>query len=266
MSAIASSPGLDARTVHIWLSRPDDVTARDPTLFDRYRALLDDHERARFERLKLPRLHQPYLLARALVRCTLSRYMTLEPADWRFVSNDHGKPSIRDPDGRLPPLQFNLSHTDGLLACAVTLDGPIGVDVETVGRRTDVDAVGERFFAEREWRELMELPDAAERRTRFFDLWTLKEAYIKARGLGLAIPLRGFAFSWREPDGGIELTLGDPARYGDHVRDDPRRWYFRLLDAGEPHRLALCAARAADGSPPRIQVRETVPLAAEETR
>ena len=106
--------------------------------------------------------------------------------------NVHGRPEILDRPAGVPDLRFNLSHTDGLIACAVTIGREVGVDVEHVGRRLTHDIAG-RFFAPREVADLKSLPVAEQPRV-FFDYWTLKEAYIKARGFGLALPLGDFAF------------------------------------------------------------------------
>ena len=97
----------------------------------------------------------------------------------------------------MPDLRFNLSHTDGLIACAVTIGREVGVDVEHIQRRLTHDVAG-RFFAPREVDDLKALPEDEQQRV-FFDYWTLKEAYIKARGFGLALPLGDFAFTLAPP-------------------------------------------------------------------
>ncbi len=111
-----------------------------------------------------------------------------------------------------PDLRFNISHTDGLIACAVTIGREVGVDVEHVGRRLTHDVAG-RFFAPREVADLRALPDDEQQRV-FFDYWTLKEAYIKARGFGLALPLGDFAFKLNPPD--APAITFEPA-----LEDDP---------------------------------------------
>ena len=136
----------------------------------------------------------------------------------------------------------------------VTSGRALGVDVESVeAREADVDGL-DRYFAPEESAALRSLPPAARRR-RFFELWTLKESYIKARGLGLAIALDAFRF---EPTGERGLTL--------HVRpqlgDSPGGWRLWQLDLRCGHVAAVCAARGGE-DPPSITVRETVPLAGE---
>lgn len=219
---------LSVGEIHLWLVKPDEVT--DTVLLNRYETLLDGGERQRLQRLRLPEVRHQYLLTRALVRSTLSRYVPLEPTAWRFHANPHGRPLIVNPEGQA--LCFNLAHTRSLIACAVTRDAELGVDVEYTLRDTHTIEVADRFFADAESRDLHALP-AADRNDRFFDYWTLKEAYIKARGLGLACPLGGFAFRLRA---GEKISLIDPRQ-----NDTGERWHGRLGSPSDCHRLALCS-------------------------
>ena len=125
---------------------------------------------------------------------------------------------------------LNLSHTDGLVALAVAKT-PVGVDVEDLQRRGRTVELSDRFFAPSEARALRALPEAAQR-SRFFDLWTLKEAYIKARGQGLAIPLASFAFDLDHGPLAFQPQPGDPII-----------WQFARMDPTPRHRLALALAR-----------------------
>ena len=180
------------RTFDLWFVRPEEV--QGPVLLERFRALLTTEERARNQRFRQERHRHQDLVTRALVRHVLSQYATdLHPAEWIFSENHHGKPAIAGPAGA-PRLSFNLSHTDGMLLCGVTQHHPVGVDVERIDRKTDVGAIADRFFSESEVNALLTLPEHAQTQ-RFFDYWTLKEAYIKARGLGLALPLGDFSFA-----------------------------------------------------------------------
>jgi 4'-phosphopantetheinyl transferase len=227
---------LSAGEIHLWLVNPREIA--DPILLNRYRALLDTEEQARLRRIRLPGVRHQYLLTRALVRTALSRYAPLSPRTWRFRPNPHGRPLIANSEGRT--LCFNLAHTEGMIVCAVTRDAELGVDVECTLRATRTAEVADRFFADIECRDLHAL-SADRRRDRFFDYWTLKEAYIKARGLGLACPLGKFAFRLRE---GERITLKiDP-----ELADDGGRWYCRLGSPSDRHRLALCSTSA---EPPR---------------
>ncbi len=266
--------------VHVWLTTPETIT--DPALLATYMAWMNPEEAARQARFLFDRHRHQFLVARALVRSTLSRYAALAPADWRFVNNAWGRPDI-DPGHGLGGLCFNLSHTDGLVAVAVaraevearpaTPDPArrawpeLGVDVEDTWRRSHTDQIAEHFFAPAEVAALRALPQARQH-ARFFELWTLKEAYIKARGMGLAISLHSFAY---DLDGrGIGLTI-DPS-----LGDTREGWQFHLSAPTERHRLALAVRfpdaagdgrrgdaagdrRPDSGEPAQVQVRTVVP-------
>ncbi|HWA99115.1 MAG TPA: 4'-phosphopantetheinyl transferase superfamily protein, partial [Pirellulales bacterium] len=166
------------------------------SLLARYERLLNDDERSRYERYRADRAKRQFLIGRALVRTTLSRYEpSVSPEQWWFEANEYGRPEIA-PGLIATALRFNLSHTDGFAACAVAWENDIGVDVEFVARRTGGVHLARRFFSASEVDDLLRLP-AEQQRDAFFDYWTLKEAYIKARGMGLAIPLGHFSFHLR---------------------------------------------------------------------
>src|SRR5262249_6094892 len=140
-------------------------------------------EREREARFLFERDRTMYRATRALVRTVLSQYRDVAPADWRFETQEHGRPFVASP--RLDePLQFNLSNTRGLVVCAVSESlVEMGVDVERNDRVESAMQIAERFFSPSEVRTLMALPPE-ERAERFATIWTLKESYIKARGLG----------------------------------------------------------------------------------
>lgn len=232
--------------VHVWLTTPEAIA--DEALLAAYMRWMNQEETARQARFLFARHRHQFLVARALVRTTLSRYADLAPADWRFVNNAYGRPDI-DPEHGLGDLRFNLSHTDGLVAVAVAR-GEIGVDVEDTWRRSHTDQIAEHFFAPREVAGLRGLPQERQH-GRFFDLWTLKEAYIKARGMGLAISLHRFAYDLDTPPT-IALTV-DP-----ELGDTPEGWQFYLDAPTDRHRLAL-AVRFPGGDAPRIEVDHVVP-------
>lgn len=215
---------------------------------DRYLSLLSADEHARMMRLVFDRDRRRFLLTRALVRAMLSRYASVAPDVWTFVANVHGRPELLDrPDGA-PDLRFSISHTEGLIACAVTIGREVGVDVEHVGRRLTQD-VPARFFAPQEVADLEAVP-APDRARVFFDYWTLKEAYIKARGFGLALPLADFAFRLAPPE---PPTIS----FEPSLHDDPATWQF-VQDWPTPqHRLGLAVRRTGSDLP--VRIREVVP-------
>jgi 4'-phosphopantetheinyl transferase len=217
---------------------------------DAYRAWLSPDEHARMARFVFDRDRRAFLLTRALVRTTLSRYTSVAPADWQFIANAHGRPEILDRPAGVPDLRFNLSHTDGLIACAVTIGREVGVDVEHIGRHLTHDVAG-RFFAPAEVTDLKRLSEADQHRV-FFDYWTLKEAYIKARGFGLALPLGDFAFKLNPPH--PPQIAFEPS-----LEDEPATWQFRQEWPTAQHRLALAVRR--DGPDLPVRIRAIVPPA-----
>ena len=135
---------LPFNAVHVDLVHPDDPAAWSQ--HEAYRALLSPEEHERMARLVFERDRRRFLLTRALVRTMLSRYAGVAPAEWAFIANVHGRPEILDRPRGVPDLRFNLSHTEGLIACAVTIGREVGVDVEHIQRRLTQDVAG-RFFA-----------------------------------------------------------------------------------------------------------------------
>ncbi len=179
-------------------------------------------------------------MTRALVRTVLSQYIDVSPKSWKFQANAYGKPEIVQPAaGR--SLRFSLANTDGLVTCAVALGRDIGVDAEMIDSTVETDEIADYFFAPTEVVALRALPPA-EQRYRFFEFWTLKEAYIKARGLGLSLPLEKFAFV--APKGKpIEIVFDSSLLDDEGLVDDPRNWHFSLSRPIKSHLIAVALAR-----------------------
>lgn len=181
---------LSPREVHIWYTLPP--LLNDFLLIQSYHAMMSDAETTQYHRFHFERHRHQHLVTRALVRTTLSRYVVGTPQSWNFISNSYGKPEVVLPKNS-SKIRFNLSHTDGVVACAVTLDDDIGVDVESLDRAVSVQSLAQRFFSLKESQALLRLP-LEEQSQRFFDYWTLKEAYVKAKGQGISLPLDQFSF------------------------------------------------------------------------
>ncbi|MEZ6016744.1 MAG: 4'-phosphopantetheinyl transferase superfamily protein [Planctomycetota bacterium] len=225
---------LPERTAHVWLVEPERIV--DGALLAEYEALLSAAERERRARFRSARLRHDFLIARALVRTTLARYTGVDPRALTFDVGAHGRPDLAAVHGST--VSFNLSHTRGLIACALVDGHAVGVDVEDRERKTKTSEVAERFFSTKEVAALRALP-ASQQQARFFEYWTLKEAYIKARGMGLAIPLGHFSFEVDAP-GGITIAF-DPA-----LDDDPGRWQFMQRWLTPRHSIALAISRTGD--------------------
>ncbi|MBB3120967.1 4'-phosphopantetheinyl transferase family protein [Pseudoduganella violacea] len=206
-------------------------------------AALSAEERERMKAFLLPGAADQFLLARALLRTALSHYTGLPAADWRFRAGEHGKPYLCGPAHGGPALHFNLSHCNGMVACAVTtISAGLGVDVEHTGRTLDFTAVASMVFSPEEMAQLQALP-AAERRGYFFSIWTLKEAYAKARGLGFHLPLDALSFD-RAP-----ASLG--VRFSERWPDRAEGWSFSQHRLSASHLLSVAIDRHRE---------ETIPL------
>lgn len=252
----------DPDQIDIWCAFCE--TIRDPELLQSYRGWLDEAELAQADRFHFAHDRHRYLITRALLRSTLSKYADIAPQSWTFTLNAHGRPSISNVDAQARDISFNLSHTRRLVALAIGSDRELGIDTENLGARAAPTGIADRYFACAEVRELNALP-LEHRAERFFQYWTLKESYIKARGLGLSIPLNAFAFRFPRA-GQVELSV-DPG-----LKDAADQWLFWHWRVGLPadlgaaseerHLLTLCARRAGP-QPPRIRLRQVVPLRSE---
>lgn len=217
--------------VHIWYACPG--RAGSAETLERCRALLSAEELAKQARFVRPIDGQLYLVAHALLRLTLSRYLDVAPEGLRFAANEFGRPEIAGTQGSRG-LQFNLSHTHGLVACGVAWNRPIGVDVENIHRGGDgagLMSVAARYFSPQELAELQSRP-CQEQPARFIDYWTLKEAYLKARGVGLSLGLDKFS---------MQIGAGQPVSisFAPGFNDDPRQWQFAQFRPTAEHAAAV---------------------------
>lgn len=234
--------------IHLWFAFPDEI--EDESLLEQYRLLLSPDETERHQRFYFPKHRHQFLVAHALVRTMLSRFSGTAPEKLRFVKNRYGRPEIEAAEAS-PPIRFNLTHTDGLIACAVALNHDVGVDVEDMERKAITPGLAERFFSGPEVEDLSHLPKP-EKQNRFFDYWTLKESYIKARGMGLSIPLEQFSF---------HLKDNKPLRisFDPRIEDDPDRWRFWLMRPTRRHKAAL-SVRSGGRTAYRLFSKKIVPL------
>lgn len=240
-------PDIQHNQVHLWFL--EDQQIHDQELLDAYCALLNAEEKKRFERFVFPKHKKQFLLSRALVRTVLASYLDEAPESLVFARNAYGKPRIAS-FGNSPSLSFNLSHTNDLSVLAVTLDHDIGVDVEYLTRKVDILNLARRYFSTLEVEELEAL-QTHEFNQRFFDLWTLKEAYIKACGMGLAIPLKDFSFYFG-PEG-INI------RFSEEREDYPDYWQFWQFLYQENFQVAL-ALKDEEGVKKSVVSYQGIPL------
>ena len=211
---------------------------RDAAVLHQYEALLCPEERQRYHRFLFRRDRLRFLETRAAVRLLLSRYQPeTEPAQWAFKRGEHGRPELQTRT-IMGPVSFNVSHSSGMIVLALTTAGRVGVDIERQAEGRRITELAQRYFAEDECAGMLAL-EGAEREQRFYDLWTLKEAYVKAYGAGLKIPLRLFTFSYPAPDQ-IQVSFDRT------LQEDPERWLFWQLHCGTTHTAAV-ALHSAQG-------------------
>ncbi|KAJ4775011.1 4-phosphopantetheinyl transferase [Rhynchospora pubera] len=260
------------REVHLWYIKPEEINDSSPQLKN-YMDLLSPCEKAAVSSLTGHRLQKCAILARTLARTTLSRYYdgTVDPGSIKFRKGLHGKPEIMWQDGdniTKPPIQFNLSHTSSLIACAVALEIPIGIDVEENTRKTanNVLSIARRYFTISEVEHLAAITCPDFQQKEFIRLWTLKEAYVKAIGRGFSgAPFKNFTIKMgsdkRAPKIHIE-TGSDCEGLTDNCQ-------FALMELNKSHVVAICMERDQEISGNennllRLKVWRTIPFIEDE--
>lgn len=238
--------------IHLWLAFYDEIN--EEPLLSAYRDLLNDVEREQEPRFYFARDRRRYLVTRALVRTVLSRYAPIQPREWVFSANAYGRPDIVNAQARDLCLSFNISHTHSLIVLGVTKGRALGVDVENFRARTAAIEIADHYFAPQEVADLAAVPQQ-QQQYRFFEYWTFKESYIKARGMGLSLPLDKFSLHYPDEQA-VEIAINP------ELADDPGQWQFWQLRPRPEYLVAVCAGRICLESPSLI-VRETVPMLSE---
>lgn len=215
---------LQENVIQVWRRR----MLPEPEFLQRGNALLSEDEADRASRYRVQHAQNAYILTRSALRVLLGSYLDTSPQSIRFRLTQYGKPLL---DGA-SELHFNVSHTEGLALLAFTQKRRIGVDVEKIRPQPDALKLARRFFSEKERRRL-ESFSAEELPSAFFRCWSRKEAYIKARGEGLSLPLNQFDVSAEPTVGPVPLaTQPDPT--------EARRWLLR--DVSVPSEYAAAVA------------------------
>lgn len=220
----------DGIDLHVALTDAIDL----PAALELSREVLSSAERDRAKRFAFERHRSQYILAHGLLRFALSDAAPeIAPSDWCFGTGRYGRPFVAAPTTSAA-LHFSLSHTEGCVACIVSANAAVGVDVEHISPRNALMETARAVFSPEEAETLIGLaPDDFV--VRFFDYWTLKEAYLKARGFGLHLPLDRFSLRLAPDD----ITIS----FEPEIADDPQRWRFITRSPSPAHRLAI-----ADGS------------------
>lgn len=218
---------LTSGIAHVWQANLEIDKATE----NHYYSLLSHDEQGRAGRFRFEKDRKHFIAARGMLRLLLGQYLAKKPADLVFQYAEKGKPFIPNPID----LQFNISHANGIALFGFVLKHPIGIDVEWINPKVEIEQVSQHFFAENERKRLMALPEV-ERLPAFFNCWTRKEAFIKATGDGLSFPLNKFE---------VSLTADEPATLLATHWDAKERDKWSLFDVamGEGYKGALAVRR-----------------------
>jgi 4'-phosphopantetheinyl transferase len=198
--------------------------------------VLSADERLRADRFQFEVDRNLHVLGRVFLRETLARYLGCTPATVKFAYGPRGKPHIADQINS-DSVYFNLTHTRQLIGCVVSLGSCCGIDLEHRQPRECLESIAQLCFTPTELSYVFSAEE--ERVKRFYRLWTLKEAYVKARGEGLYISPLGFAFSFLSQDlPSIEYDPGFDSGPAD-------MWHFLSMEAPFQHSLAIAVRRTA---------------------
>lgn len=216
---------LAGNDIHLWMINPKHILASDD-LFD----MLSPAENEKIARYRSDKAKHTALITRTFIRLLLSQYDIVTPQSWQFTHNELGKPEVSN---ATITLRFNLSHNDEMIICAICLEKDIGCDIEKLNRKISVNAIAKRFFAESEYQLIKTSPK------QFFEYWTLKEAFVKATGLGISQGLDTFSFKIEENNNkalndNISLTFAKNCK-----ESNAQHWYHALLKPDEQHCIGI---------------------------
>ncbi|MFB2922993.1 4'-phosphopantetheinyl transferase family protein [Aerosakkonema funiforme] len=208
---------LSSNDIHIWCA---DIDLTDVRVVQLAQTLSED-ELKRADRFYFEQHKKRFIVRRGILRTLLGRYLNISPKQLQFDYASRGKPALTKSCGG-ETIRFNLSDSDGVALYAVTRDRELGIDIEQIRPMEDAEQIAKRFFSEQEYAVLRDL-DSSQKQAAFFNCWTRKEAYVKAIGDGLALPLDEFD---------VSLVPGEPARLlsikGD--RQLATAWFFQHLN------------------------------------
>jgi 4'-phosphopantetheinyl transferase len=235
----AASPSLESRRVSAFYA---DISALDvESRAARALLWLDPAEQARYRRFRGDDDRQMFLMGRVMARALVGRALGVSPTGWTWREGPHGRPEIAFPH---TALRFNIAHSACLVVCALASGREVGVDVEDLCRRPIEPGLVYRYFAQAEVADINVGTSGWERK--FLSYWTLKEAYLKARGLGLSVHLADVGFALDPPEPRISFSRS--------MAGSQTRWRFHLAQPTERHVIAV-AASASDGVRPEIDLR-----------
>ncbi|CAM8913619.1 unnamed protein product [Rhodiola kirilowii] len=243
---------------HLWYILPGEV--KSASLLDQYYQHLSPCEKEDISSMGTDQLKKSALLARTLVRTTIARYQInseITPSSLKFRKTVYGKPEVDwkldDKQNRVP-LHFNLSHTSSLIACGVTSDSPIGIDVEEIQRRLkhNILAFTRRYFTHDEVEYLSAISDCEAQKRELLKMWTIKESYVKALGMGFSgAPFKTFNIQYKNNRKGGRDTNSDFDSVLEIMvkpidSDDVNitsNWQFKLLELASSHYASICTEK-----------------------
>lgn len=235
--ATPTSPD-EPSVVCVWHATLEAFAARDDDARARALAMLRPAERERHARFRHDADRQMFLIGRVMARAIVGDALGVAPHDWPWHEGPRGRPEVDRADC---PISFNLAHSAGLVVCALSRLGPVGVDVEHRFRTPLEHALVARCCSDDEAADVDAHGDAW--RDHFLKYWTLKESYLKAVGLGISVHL---------PDVRFRMTGGPTAAFTGSLAGADAGWTFDLRALPPAHYVAV-AASTPDGISPRVQ-------------
>ncbi len=217
---------LSSNDVHLWRAKLD----QSDECVKQLTQILSFEEQRKSERFHFDKDRKSFIVTRGVLRTILSRYLGIEPNRLQFGYRSNSKPCLTEKsDGE--EICFNLSRSHGLSLYAFTRSRQIGVDIEYIFPITEADQIFARFFSSHEYAKWQQLPKD-QKQEAFFHCWTRKEAYIKARGEGLSLPLDQF---------NVSFAPGEPAALlaSSGTSDESSRWLLRAFQPGPGYVAAL---------------------------
>jgi 4'-phosphopantetheinyl transferase len=213
---------MNKNDLHLWPVHIDTHRGRCDYFFD----FLDEEEKNRALRFRFDKDRVNFIVAHGMLRAILSSYLACEPASLVFEWGEHKKPFVKNKIH----LQFNLSHSHEMAIVAVTLNDAIGVDVERVREKEDLDDIVQRFFSRDEIDEYFSLP-ANQRLRAFYNGWSRKEAFIKATGKGLFQELKSFS---------VSMAPGKLTKVISIEKDHAALWQLHSIEISADYAAAVC--------------------------
>lgn len=244
---------LDTNKVDIWCVFLSQI--HDLKLLTEYQLLLSNEEKNHINNYFFTQDRHRFLVTRVLVRTILSQYALISPTEWIFGKTPYGKPYIMNNNPFTQKISFNLSHSKDFILLGVTMNRKIGVDIENLcDRPAPLDLV-ETYFANCEIEFFQKLP-LRQRSEYFFRYWTLKESYLKARGIGLSIPLNLFDFHLHK-NSLIEVSMTR------QLQDHPSYWKFWHFQPSPEHVASICTEKLHNNNL-QLTFKKIIPLEREE--